>query len=527
MQAAGPYAPPTHAGWGEVAAATGAVAAARALGPTMMQRTLVGRIPTATVAGMLGMAAGVAGEATARVVDAATPLDRMQAHLIVGSSGLATAVLGRRFSGTGAAAAASIGAVLAVTGGLGAALDAAHGRFDTDGDGRFGPDLPNGVIVAGVGAVAVVAGARFGRTAVTAMKNAPRITQTGPAADAAGQALGELIPRSKLTMAGRLFLEGTTEGLPKRPVRTYMPFELDGMTLQQRVALTVDSMVQQGAFERSRIVIASPTGTGGINPGPVIMDEVLSGGDTAWVVAQYGRKPSVQSLHRTPAAVEAFMELTRQVAAKSRQLHPNGDGPRLYAAATSLGSRNLHEAIVQHGDELFGPRVGLRRVLLLGAPEQLTSFHPRLFPDGMVGRFRDPAAIAAVSDDAARSMRVVEFAHWDDPVRLAHPRMAIERPAFLTPQGAIPGVRHDRPFTPGVTMVQHAFDTTTSISRGTGDRITRVGHDYRGDMQQAVALAFDHRGAGVDAIESAGRFAQDKALADIQRIRRILAGGPA
>lgn len=511
------------AGWGEVALATGAVAVARSTGPTITHAGGL-RPLLAGQALAVGALAGLAGEGVARGLDAATGLDRMQSHLAVAAVGVAGAIVGRRATGLAGATTASMGAALAVTGGAGAVLDAAHGRFDRDGDGRFGPDLPNGLLAAGAGALGVAAAARYGKTALTALRNAKHVAAGGPAADEAGRALGELVPRSKLSIAGRMFLEGTTPGLPSRPVRTYMPFRLDDMTLQQRAALAVESMVQQGAFDKSRITFASPTGTGGINPGPIAMDEILSGGDTAWVVAQYGKKPSVQSLHKTPQAREAFMELIRQAAAKRAELFPAGGGPDFYASATSLGSLNLHSAIARHGDELFGPGIDLKRVLLLGAPEALSELRPGVLPEGMLGRFRTPGEVAAVTGDAAERMRVVDFAHLDDPVRTVSLRGLVDRSAIPGTDGVVGSAAGNRRFTPAISFLEHANDVTTSISRGTGDTVSNVGHDYRQDMAEAVALAFGHRGAGAEAIEAASRRSQQLAVENVQRIKRILAG---
>ena len=47
-----------------------------------------------------------------------------------------------------------------------------------------------------------------------------------------------------------------------------------------------------GAFERSVLVVATPTGTGWLDPGAVETVEYLHGGDTAIVSMQYSYLPS-------------------------------------------------------------------------------------------------------------------------------------------------------------------------------------------------------------------------------------------
>lgn len=218
------------------------------------------------------------------------------------------------------------------------------------------------------------------------------------------------------------------------------------------------------------------------------------------------------------------MELIRQAAAKRAELFPGGGGPEFYASATSLGSLNVHSAIARHADELFGPSIDLKRVLLLGAPEALSELRPGVLPDGMLGRFRTPDEVAAVTGDAARRLRVVDYAHLDDPVRTVSLRGLVDRGAIPGTDGVLGSGAGSRRFTPGVSFLEHVGDVTASISRGTDDSVSNVGHDYRQDMGEAVALAFGHRGAGDEAIEAASTRSQELAVEDVKRIKRILAG---
>lgn len=511
------------AGWGEVVTATGVVA-----GGLAAQRTIVGgglpRLASLGIAGgAMGVVAGAVGEGVARGLDAATPLDRTQSHLAVVGAGLATSLIGRNMSGMRAAGAASAGEVLAVTAGVGALLDVAHDQLDHDGDGRFAPSVPTAVkLAAGGGAVALL-GVKYGGQAVTAARNASRIAIGGAEADAAGRAAGELVPRSKIGLPGRMFLEGATPGLAKPALREYMPHQLDDLTLEQRADLTVKSLFERGAFERSRIVIGSPTGTGGFNPVPTSMDELLSNGDTAWAVAQYGTKPSIQSLSKVDEAVEAWMALLSAVAKKQAELYPRGGGPELYAAATSLGALTLNEAARLHGDRIFG-ELGLKRMLLLAPPEGLSKLDPGALPAGSIGHFHTPDEVKAVGEAAAERLKIVKFSNRNDPVGLLDWRMAIKRPAFLTKEGAIPGIDHTRRYVPGLTLLQHGMDVTGAISRGTTATVRGDMHDVRGNMHWALALAMDHRHLGDEAIEAAGAQARETASASTRRIRAILAG---
>jgi hypothetical protein len=87
-----------------------------------------------------------------------------------------------------------------------------------------------------------------------------------------------------------------------------------------------------------------------------------------------------------------------------------------------------------------------------------------------------------------------------------------------------------RTWAPGISFVQHASDVTTSISRGTGPKVTHGGHEYR-EVVSNVAFA---RALGLraedgtkftdEALELAGTRAQDTAVSEAKRIRDALLG---
>ena len=76
-----------------------------------------------------------------------------------------------------------------------------------------------------------------------------------------------------------------------RPIRVYVGMR-SGKTQAERAQLALEELKRVGGFERSLLVIATPTGTGWLDPSAVDTFEFLHGGDTVIVSMQYSYLPS-------------------------------------------------------------------------------------------------------------------------------------------------------------------------------------------------------------------------------------------
>lgn len=528
-----------YAGMGEVALVTAGIAGARALGPTItnpaaqLNKVVTGQ---AAVAGVL---AGLAGEGVARGLDAATPLDRMQSHLVLGVAGTAAMLIGHRLDSHTAKLIGSTGRVLAVTGTVGAALDVAHAKLDTDADGHFLPKVPWQAELAIGGAVVGGLGIKFGPRVATMLKNSKQLAGSTAQIDAAGAALNELIPRSKLTQGPQIFLGSRIEhGHGAKAIRTVVPHKLDApdlraslglpatgeLTNDQLASIGIRSLEQQGAFALDDagkpmvdvILEGSPTGMGGLNISPVMMSEQLA--RTATIDAQYGARPSVQSLHKVGDAIDQFVAVSRATRDRVAQMPEDARPPR-YGIATSLGGLQFDELIKREGHGIID-ELGLEKIVTLGAPTKLSSLDIAALPPGFHIRATFDE-FAKLSDEAVAQAKFIELKHADDPVPLMAFDLLWRRPDWMPA---------DRVWAPGVSFVQHASDVTTSISRGTGPKVTHGGHEYR-EVRSNVAFA---RALGLkgpngaaftdEALELAGTRAQDTAVTEAKRIRDALMG---
>ena len=81
------------------------------------------------------------------------------------------------------------------------------------------------------------------------------------------------------------------------PVRAYVGLE-SAPSEQERVDLAMRELERTGAFDRSWLMVASPTGTGYVNYAAASILEFLTRGDCASVAMQYSARPSPLSLDR-------------------------------------------------------------------------------------------------------------------------------------------------------------------------------------------------------------------------------------
>src|SRR5262249_58732853 len=83
----------------------------------------------------------------------------------------------------------------------------------------------------------------------------------------------------------------------KAPVRVFAGLA-SAESMDVRVDLVMEDLARLGAFERSVLCVASPTGSGYVNYVAVETLEYLTRGDCATVALQYSLRPSFLSLDR-------------------------------------------------------------------------------------------------------------------------------------------------------------------------------------------------------------------------------------
>ncbi|WP_108258134.1 alpha/beta hydrolase [Mangrovicoccus ximenensis] len=155
-----------------------------------------------------------------------------------------------------------------------------------------------------------------------------------------------LVSWGALGKPGRDFIAGGVDaariseftGRPaKQPVRVYVGrAQNDDPELRARLALA--ELIRQGGFERKILVVASPTGTGWLDPGSFDALEMMHDGDVASVAVQYSFLQSPLALiFDTRSGLDQAAATIRVIHDYWRDLPPE-TRPKFYIHGLSLGA---------------------------------------------------------------------------------------------------------------------------------------------------------------------------------------------
>lgn len=291
-------------------------------------------------------------------------------------------------------------------------------------------------------------------------------------------------------------------GEPARAVPAQVYVGLDAApTAAERVDLALAEMDRTGAWDRSLLVLVSPTGTGYVNYCAVAAVQYLSRGDVATVTLQYSKRPSPLSLGKIAGAREQNRLLWLRILDRLRQ-RPPGRRPRVVLFGESLGAHTSQDVFLHWGT--LGPQaLGIDRALWVGTPyasgwmQQVTG-PPRTDVDpDLVAVINDFGQLEALSAERRRRLRYVFLSHDNDGVTkfgldlvVAPPRwLGEERPAPGGPPGASPrGIPAAMRWRPVTTFVQLLIDMKNAQVPG---EYRAHAHDYRPDLARFVREVFD------------------------------------
>jgi uncharacterized membrane protein len=270
-----------------------------------------------------------------------------------------------------------------------------------------------------------------------------------------------------------------------RPLRVYVGLGSKD-TSEERAKLALAELKRVGAFARSLLVVATPTGTGWLDPGAVDTLEYLHAGDTAIVSMQYSYLPSWITIMVDPNRSRvAARHLFNEVYSYWRTL-PKDRRPKLYLHGLSLGSLGSEasaELITIFEDPING-------ALWSGPPFPSTTWStitrernsdsPAWLPKIRNGRmFRFTGEENSLDQDGAMwgPIRIVYLQHASDPMIFFSPSLLYRRPDWLIGERG-PDVSPYLEWYPIVTFLQVAFDLpmATSIPIGYGHNYSPTGY---------------------------------------------------
>lgn len=232
------------------------------------------------------------------------------------------------------------------------------------------------------------------------------------------------------------------------------------------------------AFERSVLVIATSTGSGGLDPRGTSTVEYVHNGDTALAGIQYSFPPSWLSFFVDQGAAQDSATTTFEaIQSYWRELDPI-DRPELFLFGVSLGSfgsESSAQSIRASGDPVdgagwAGPTFNndewaeVTELRDEGTPAWLP-----IYDAGAVIRFTSNENALDDPDGEWETNRFVYVQHGSDPVSWFSPDLLLSRPDWLRGERA-PDVSRHMNWYPIVTFWQVALDLPAggSVPRGHG-----------------------------------------------------------
>lgn len=274
------------------------------------------------------------------------------------------------------------------------------------------------------------------------------------------------------------------------PIRVYAGLNA-AETPDERAALALAELLRVDAFERSLLILITPTGTGYIDPGAISTVEYLHRGDVASVAAQYSYLSSPLALmSEDEYGVDMARSLFQAVYGYWSSL-PTDRRPRLYLHGLSLGARNsdlsfdFYDIIEDpfHGALWSGPP--FRSATWYDITQRRNPGTPAWLPrfrTGSVVRFANQIGGMEWGREPWGSFRIGYLQYASDPVTFFDPQSFYREPEWMRePRG--PDVSRDLRWFPIVTMLQLAADM------GAGSAPTGYGHEYAAEHYHDAWLA--------------------------------------
>jgi uncharacterized membrane protein len=277
------------------------------------------------------------------------------------------------------------------------------------------------------------------------------------------------------------------------PIRVYVG-RANAPTPRERANLALLELMRLDAFDREVLVVASPTGTGWLDPGSHDPLEYMHGGDIATVAVQYSYLQSPLALifetetglAQATATVSAIHDYWKTL--------PKGSRPRLYIHGLSLGAWSS-----MYATNLFRlAGDGIDGALWAGPPFPSGFWRyvqnarnpgtPWVLPEVGDGSLVRYASHVADGSEGAPwgDMRLMFLQYPSDPITFYDPASLWRAPVWMRePPGH--GVSPHLRFVPVVTQFQLAVDMALSTTTPAGYGHSYYARDYIGPWVEVTA----------------------------------------
>lgn len=272
------------------------------------------------------------------------------------------------------------------------------------------------------------------------------------------------------------------------PVRAVAGYA-SAKTAEDRAKIALAELERLGAFDRSVIVVAAPTGVGYVNYSFAEAVEYLTLGDCAIIVPQYALVPSALALGQTREGVAQQRLILAGIRDRIAEFPPDRR-PRLLQFGESLGAEVALDVVAR--DTVEFDDLGIDRGLYLGTPfrtklwERWFHNHASVDPLGLLGQVAEAAEIA----NLPATVRHVQVVHRDDPINMFGFAMLVRAPWWMgPPHTRPPGVPRETAFRPVITFIITLVDLKNGMNSKPGEFVRR-GHDYRIELCEAVKATY-------------------------------------
>ena len=187
------------------------------------------------------------------------------------------------------------------------------------------------------------------------------------------------------------------------PIRVYVGFNSEPLYATGRSEWALDEMDRLGAWDRSHLLLFSPTGTGWVDQTLIESVELMTRGDVATVCIQYGRGPSFLEVQNVGVGRAQFRQLLWGVKQRLSGM-PEEKRPKVLVFGESLGAWSSSDVVMHQGIEGFD---------VYGIDRRCGSVSP-VSPNG-----RRPACARAraISSRRARLRRSITSSQFEDARR--------------------------------------------------------------------------------------------------------------
>lgn len=266
----------------------------------------------------------------------------------------------------------------------------------------------------------------------------------------------------------------------KTPLRIYAGYHT-GNTLEERAKIALSELIRVGGFKRSILIVATPTGTGWLDPAAVDTVEILHGGDTAIVSLQYSYLPSWMTILIEPERASRAAKALFSVVYRKWASLPKDTRPKLYLHGLSLGALGSQDSadIITIMSDLIDGAVWsgppfpstLWQKLVVDRNPNSPEWDPK-FQDGSLVRFSINGDGLNTAKAPWGPLRLVYLQHASDPMVHFSYKLATNSPDWLSGIRG-PDVSAYFKWFPIVTFLQVAFDLPAATSVPIG-----FGHNY-------------------------------------------------